>query len=173
MRAGRSLNSDQQPSPFSADGGIPRPMRTLYQITEVPIDPEALRTAVADPASGAVASFVGTTRNSFGGRGVLYLEYEAYAPMAELEMQKVGTEIALRWPTVTGVAIAHRIGRVEIGEVSVAVAVSAPHRREALAACAHGIDRLKATLPVWKREVFTDGSEWRENNEEEDRNEGR
>jgi molybdopterin synthase catalytic subunit len=93
--------------------------------------------------------------------------------MAELEMRRIGTEIAQRWPTITGVAIAHRVGRVEIGEASVAVAISAPHRREALAACAHGIDRLKAALPVWKREVFADGSEWRENAAEEDPNEGR
>ncbi|HYO46755.1 MAG TPA: molybdenum cofactor biosynthesis protein MoaE [Gemmatimonadota bacterium] len=138
-------------------------MRTLYQITEAPIDLEPLRAAVADPTSGAVVTFVGVTRNSFGGRGVQYLEYDAYAPMAELEMRKIGTKIASRWPAVTGVAIAHRVGRVEVGEASVAVAISAPHRRDALAACAHGIDRLKATLPVWKREVFADGSEWREN----------
>jgi len=148
-------------------------MRTLYQITEAPIDLEALRAAVADPASGAIATFAGVTRNSFRGRGVQYLEYEAYAPMAKLEMRKIGTEIALRWPTTTGVAIAHRVGRVEVGEASVAVAISAPHRREAMAACAHGIDRLKATLPVWKREVFTDGSEWRENAAEEGPNQGR
>jgi len=148
-------------------------MRTLYQITEARIDPEALRAAVADPASGAVATFVGMTRNSFRGRGVQYLEYDAYAPMVELEMRKIGTEIASRWPAVTGVAIAHRVGRVEVGEASVAVAISAPHRREALAACAHGIDRLKATLPVWKREVFADGSEWRENAAEEGPNQGR
>jgi molybdopterin synthase catalytic subunit len=148
-------------------------MRTHYQITEDPIDPEALRAAIADPASGAIATFVGVTRNSFQGRRVEYLEYEVYAPMAEREMEKVGTEIATRWPAVTGIAIAHRVGRVEVGEASIAVAVSAPHRREALAACAHAIDRLKATLPVWKKEVFTDGSEWRENVAEEDPSDGR
>lgn len=148
-------------------------MRTLYQITEARIEPEVLRAAVADPTSGAVATFVGVTRNSFGGRGVQYLEYEVYPPMAEVEMQKIGTEIATRWPAVTGIAIAHRVGRVEVGEASVAVAISAPHRREAMAACAHGIDRLKATLPVWKREVFADGSEWRENAAEEGPNQGR
>lgn len=142
-------------------------MRTLYQITDTPLDPEALRAAVADPAAGAVATFVGVTRNSFAGKVVQHLEYEAYAPMAEQEMERIGTEIAGQWPTVTGLAIAHRTGRVEVGEASVAIAVSAPHRREALAACAGAIDRLKATLPVWKKEVFADGSEWRENREEE------
>ena len=142
-------------------------MRTLYQITDTPLDPEALRAAVADPAAGAVATFVGVTRNSFAGKVVQHLEFEAYAPMAEQEMERIGTEIAGQWPTVTGLAIAHRTGRVEVGEASVAIAVSAPHRREALAACAGAIDRLKATLPVWKKEVFADGSEWRENREEE------
>jgi molybdopterin synthase catalytic subunit len=138
-------------------------MHTLYEITDTPIDPEKLRAAIADPGSGAVATFIGVTRNSLAGKEVLHLEYEAYAPMAELEMRGIGTEIAQRWPAVTGIAIAHRVGRVEVGEASVALAVSAPHRGEALAACAHGIERLKATLPVWKKEVFADGSEWREN----------
>ncbi|HET6360437.1 MAG TPA: molybdenum cofactor biosynthesis protein MoaE [Gemmatimonadota bacterium] len=147
-------------------------MRTFYQITDAPIDPEGLRDAIADPASGAIATFVGVTRNSFAGKRVVHLEYEAYGPMAEQEMQRIGMEIAGSWPAVTGVAIAHRIGRVEVGEASVAIAISAPHRREALAACAHGIDRLKATLPVWKKEVFADGSEWRENRGEEEELDG-
>lgn len=143
-------------------------MRTLYQITDHPIGLEALHRAVADPAAGALAWFLGVTRNSFRGRTVDHLEYEAYAPMAEREMARVGTEIATRWPSITGIAIAHRVGRVEVGETSVAIVVSAPHRREALAACALGIERLKADLPVWKKEVFTDGSEWRENEETSD-----
>lgn len=142
-------------------------MHTLYQITDTPLDPETLRAAIADPASGAVATFVGVARNSFAGKEVLYLEYEAYPPMAERQMREIGMEIAKRWPAVTGVAIAHRVGRVEVGEASVALAVSAPHRGEALAACAHGIERLKATLPVWKKEVFADGSVWRENTGED------
>ena len=148
-------------------------MRTLYQITDAALDPEALRSAVADPASGAIATFVGVARNSFAGQVVDHLEYEAYAPMAELEMERIGMEIAERWPMVTGIAIAHRTGRVEVGEASVAIAISAPHRREALAACAQAIDRLKATLPVWKKEVFADGSVWRENREEEELDDGR
>jgi molybdopterin synthase catalytic subunit len=148
-------------------------VRTFYQITDTTLDPEALRTSIADPASGAVATFVGITRNSFAGKAVRHLEYEAYAPMAEQEMERIGTEIAERWPAVTGIAIAHRVGRVEVGEASVAIAISAPHRREALAACAEAIDRLKATLPVWKKEVFADGSEWRENREEEQLDDGR
>ncbi|HJU87504.1 MAG TPA: molybdenum cofactor biosynthesis protein MoaE [Gemmatimonadota bacterium] len=148
-------------------------MRTFYQITDAPLDPEALRAAIADPASGAVAGFVGVTRNSFAGKPVRHLEYEAFVPLAEQEMARIGTEIAGLWPSVTGVAIAHRIGRVEVAEASVAIAITAPHRREALAACAHAIERLKATLPVWKKEVFADGSEWRENREEEELDGGR
>ena len=148
-------------------------MKTLYQITEHPIDPEALRRELADPSAGAVASFLGTTRNSFRGREVRHLEYEAYGPMAERGMRRIGMEIAERWPGVTGIAIAHRVGRVEIGETSVAVVVTAAHRGEALAACAHGIERLKASLPVWKKEVFADGSEWRENAPSEEAVDGR
>lgn len=138
-------------------------MRTFFQISEGPLALEAVAAHVADPGSGALATFCGTTRNSFQGKAVDHLEYEAYGPMAERAMAEIGTDIASRWPSVTGVAIAHRIGRVEPGETSVIVAVSAPHRAEALAACAWGIDRLKKVLPVWKKEVFTDGEVWREN----------
>lgn len=148
-------------------------MKTLYRITDQPIDPEALRREIADPSAGAQATFLGTTRNSFRGREVRHLEYEAYAPMAERVMRRIGMEIAERWPGVIGIAIAHRVGRVEIGETSVAVVVAAPHRAEALAACAHGIERLKASLPVWKKEVFADGSEWRENAPTEEPDDGR
>jgi molybdopterin synthase catalytic subunit len=138
-------------------------MRTRFEITEVPLRPEALIEAVADPSAGAVATFVGVTRNSFQGRLVRHLEYEAYRPMAERALERIGMEIARRWASVTGVAIAHRLGRVEIGEASVVVAVSAPHRADALAACGFGIDLLKRELPVWKREILEGGAVWREN----------
>lgn len=138
-------------------------MRTLFQITEDPLDVDGLVAAVGDPGAGATSVFVGTTRNSFRGKEVRYLEYEAYGPMAERVLADIGMEVANRWPPVRGVAIAHRVGRVEIGEASVVVAVSTPHRADAIAACAWGVDRLKALLPVWKKEVFTDGEVWREN----------
>lgn len=138
-------------------------MRTRFQITDAPLDVEALVAAVRDPGAGATSVFVGTTRNSFRGKEVRYLEYEAYGAMAERVLADIGMEVANRWPPVTGVAIAHRVGRVDIGEASVVVAVSTPHRADAIAACAWGVDRLKALLPVWKKEVFVDGEVWREN----------
>lgn len=138
-------------------------MRTHFEIVEAPLSLETLAARVSDPSAGALAGFVGMTRNSFGGKTVDHLVYDVYTAMAERVLAEIGTEIAIRWPDVTGVAIAHRTGRVEVGEASVIVAVSAPHRREALAACAYGIDRLKAVLPVWKKEVLTDGEVWREN----------
>jgi MoaE-MoaD fusion protein len=138
-------------------------IRTHFQITDTPLDLERLVARVGDPAVGAVATFTGTTRNSFQGKAVSYLEYEAYPPMAERTLAEIGTEVANRWPEIVGLAIEHRVGRLEIGEASVVVVVAAPHRREALAACGYAIDRLKQTLPVWKKEVFADGSVWREN----------
>lgn len=138
-------------------------MRTRFQITDAPLDVAALVAAVGDPGAGATSVFIGTTRNSFRGKEVHYLEYEAYDAMAERVLADIGMEVATRWPPVTGIAIAHRVGRVDIGEASVVVAVSTPHRADAIAACAWGVDRLKALLPVWKKEVFADGEVWREN----------
>lgn len=138
-------------------------MRVHFEITGSPLDLGALVERVRDPAAGAVATFVGTTRNSFGGKEVRHLEYEAYPAMAKRVLEGIGTEVAAEWPAVTGLAVAHRIGRVDVGEPSVVVAVSAPHRREALAACSWAIDRLKEVLPVWKKEVFADGEVWRQN----------
>lgn len=138
-------------------------MRTHFEISEGPLRPDALVAAVSDPSAGAVATFIGTTRNSFQGKRVDHLEYEAYRPLAERALEAIGMEIARRWPAVTGVAIAHRLGRVEVGEASVVVAVSAPHRADALAACASGIERLKRELPVWKKEFLEGGAVWREN----------
>ena len=144
-----------------------------FAFSSTPLTPEHYRESLADAAAGGYASFEGWVRDHNEGRRVRHLEYEAYGPMAERGMRRIGTEIAERWPGVTGIAIAHRVGRVEIGETSVAVVVTAAHRGEALAACAHGIERLKASLPVWKKEVFADGSEWRENAPLEEPDDGR
>jgi MoaE-MoaD fusion protein len=123
------------------------------------IDVAALEAAVADPGAGAIATFVGTTRNENSGRRVLRLEYEAYEPMALNEMRKLALEAVQRWG-ITRAAVTHRVGVVEIGEASVAIAVSAPHRAEAFSACRFLIDRIKEIVPIWKKEHFEGGEIW-------------
>jgi MoaE-MoaD fusion protein len=128
-------------------------------IGRVPVDVEALERAVADPAAGAVVSFVGTTRFENAGRRVIRLEYEAYEPMALSEMRRLAREAGERWPIIR-IAISHRVGLVNIGETSVAIAVSAAHRAEAFEACRFAIDRLKVMVPIWKKEYFEGGEIW-------------
>ncbi len=135
------------------------PGRDITQVTAEPLDLESLTASVRADSSGAVASFVGVVRNEHLGRRVHHLVYEAYPPMAEEEMRRIAVETRSRWP-VDHIAIAHRVGRLEIGEASVIVAVSSPHRREALAACSHIIERIKRSLPVWKKEFSDEGEEW-------------
>jgi molybdopterin synthase catalytic subunit/molybdopterin converting factor small subunit len=124
-----------------------------------PLDVAAVLAEVEDVRAGGIASFVGTVRDESRGRQVLHLEYEAYEEMAE----EVMAELAERLKTEHGlcaVAIAHRVGRVEVGEPSVAIAVSAAHRAAALEACREAIDTLKETVPLWKKEVYEGGEEW-------------
>jgi molybdopterin synthase catalytic subunit len=111
------------------------------------------------PECGAVASFAGVVRNHSQGRATRYLEYEAYESMALKTMQRLGCELAARLP-IDRIAMVHRLGRLEIGETSVAIVVTAAHRRAALEACGAAIDRLKRTVPVWKKEYFEDGEAW-------------
>lgn len=132
----------------------------LYWLTTKPLAEGELTVAVADPEAGGLVVFSGVVRNETGGRRVKFLEYEAHAPMAEAEMHEIGAMVHARWPGVKAVAIAHRIGQLEIGEASVIVAVSAAHRAEAFEACRFAIDRLKATVPIWKKEHFEDGEVW-------------
>ncbi|HWQ68436.1 MAG TPA: molybdenum cofactor biosynthesis protein MoaE [Patescibacteria group bacterium] len=131
----------------------------MFEITDQPLLLEPLVTIVKRSSSGAVATFLGVVREQTRGRQVRYLEYEAYPEMAIPKMREIADEIRRKWE-VDEIAIVHRIGRLQIGEASVAIAVSAPHRREALAACAYAIDRLKEIVPIWKKEVWTDGEEW-------------
>lgn len=131
----------------------------MLEVTDQPLSLEPLVNTVQRPSSGAVATFLGVVREQTRGRQVRYLEYEAYQEMAILKMREITDEIRRKWK-VDEIAMVHRVGRLQIGEASVAIAVSAPHRREALAACAYAIDRLKETVPVWKKEVWTDGEEW-------------
>jgi molybdopterin synthase catalytic subunit len=140
-------------------GGAPASQIGRITIGRAPIDVAALEREVADPAAGAIVSFTGTTRQDNAGRKVLRLEYEAYEPMALSEMRKLASEAIAKWKIVR-IAIAHRVGVVEIGETSVAIAVSAAHRGEAFEACRFAIDRLKEVVPIWKKEHFEGGEVW-------------
>ena len=131
----------------------------MFSISDTPIALDRLLTAVADPDAGAIATFLGTTRRTNRGRNVLKLEYEAYRDMAESELRRIGEEAGERWP-ICRVAIVHRVGAVPLGEASVAIAVSAPHRAEAIHACHFAIDRLKHVAPIWKKEYFEGGEVW-------------
>ena len=132
----------------------------LYGVVEHPLSPDAIAAAVDEPGAGGVVIFSGIVRNETGGRPVKFLEYEGHAPMAEAKMREIGEAVHARWPGVRRVAILHRLGRLEIGEPSVLIAVSAAHRGEAFEACRHAIDTLKRTVPVWKKEHFEDGEVW-------------
>jgi molybdopterin synthase catalytic subunit len=134
-------------------------MKSFFRVVEDDIDSDALLRDVGDPAAGGTTLFVGTTRNENEGRVVERLEYEAYEAMAVEEMRRIGDEIARRWQVVA-VSMVHRVGVVPVGQASVAVAVSAGHREEAFAACRFGIDTLKATVPIWKKEYYQGGEHW-------------
>lgn len=136
----------------------------LFELTQQPLDARRLEAAVARSGAGAICTFTGVVRDSSRGRQTLKLEYEAYAGMAEARMRAIATEIGEKWPEAR-VAMAHRTGVLEIGEASVVVSVSSPHRAEAIAACKWGIDRLKETVPVWKKEFFAGGEVWIEGDE--------
>jgi len=131
----------------------------MFAIVEDPIDAARVSAAVADPTSGAIVTFIGTTRDHNDGRAVTRLEYEAYPEMALAEMRKIADTARQRWP-IAKIAIVHRIGVVPIGEASVVIAVSAAHRAPAFAACHFAIDRLKEVVPIWKKEHFDGGEVW-------------
>ena len=123
---------------------------------------------VSDPSTGAISAFIGTTRNEFEGKKVLRLDYEAYTPMAEKKMVQLCDEIRSKWPTkIHNIAIHHRLGKVDPTEASVVIAITSAHRKESLDAVQYAIDKLKATVPIWKKEVYTEGVEakWKENKE--------
>ena len=138
---------------------IPPVSGGAFRLTDDPIDLSGLLAEVADERAGAVATFLGTTRVHSRGRSVLHLEYEAYAGMAEQVMEEIAAGLLARYD-LCRVAMIHRVGRVGIGETSVAIAVSAPHRADALAACRDAIDTLKLEVPLWKKEVYEGGEEW-------------
>lgn len=133
--------------------------RILCKLTQHTIDLRELTEFVADPGAGAMTTFVGTTRNTNDGRQVIRLEYESYPDMAEKEMSTIATEVLTRWPIVK-IAMIHRLGRVDIGEASVAIAVSSGHRHAAFEACHYAINQLKETVPIWKKELYEGGELW-------------
>jgi len=138
---------------------IPPVSGGAFRITEDPLDLGAAVAEVSSDEAGAVATFVGTVRSRSRERDVLHLEYEAFEEMAEPMLERLAAELKAKF-ALSGVAIHHRIGRVEIGEPSVVIAVSAPHRAAALEACREAIDTLKETIPLWKKEFYAGGEEW-------------
>jgi molybdopterin synthase catalytic subunit len=131
----------------------------LFDLTHEPIDPARVLAAVRGPERGAVILFAGDVRSRNEGRRVLFLEYEAYEPMARRALAAIGEGLAARFPGVV-VAIVHRLGRLEVGETSVAIAVAAPRRADAYAASREAIERLKREVPIWKKEHFEGGEVW-------------
>ena len=138
---------------------IPPVSGGAFRLTTEPISLEAVVAEVADERAGAIATFVGTARRESRGRTVEHLDYEAYAGMAETVMADLAETLREKYD-LCAVAISHRVGRVAVGEASVAVAVSAAHRQDALSACREAIDTLKDTVPLWKKEVYEGGEEW-------------
>ncbi len=128
-------------------------------LSDQPLDVDEAVARVTGPGRGGIVTFVGAVRDNARGREIRHLEYEAYPEMAEREMQKIADEAAHRWPGV-GVSIGHRAGLLQVGDVAVVVAAAAPHRAEAFEACRFAIDTLKQTVPIWKKEVATDGESW-------------
>jgi molybdopterin synthase catalytic subunit len=131
----------------------------MVELTDRALEPAALAGRLRTPRDGATVIFVGTVRDQARGHQVIRLDYEAFAPMALEQMRSIEREVRARWP-ITDVALVHRTGSLRIGEASVLVAVTAPHRKEAFDACQHGIDTLKATVPIWKKEYYIEGEAW-------------
>jgi molybdopterin synthase catalytic subunit len=132
----------------------------MIRLTREAIDFAALTEAVRQPGCGAVVTFLGTVRDLTDDRVTVFLDYEAFGPLAERTMQQIEAEVRERWP-IGDIMMVHRLGHLTVGEVSVAVAVSCPHRAQAFEACRYAIDRIKAIVPIWKKENWVDGrSEW-------------
>ncbi len=128
-------------------------------LVDRPLDVSAVLASVRGPDVGGIVIFLGTVRDHARGREIRHLEYEAYPEMAERELERIADEAAQRWPGAR-VAVAHRVGHLEIGDLAVVIAAAAPHRAEAFAACRYTIDTLKERVPIWKKEIATDGEYW-------------
>jgi molybdopterin synthase catalytic subunit len=136
-------------------------LEDVFRLAREPIRPAEIVESLKAPEDGAVVAFDGFVRNTFKGRKTLHLEYEAYEPMAYAKMREIATDIRSQFP-IHRMAIVHRLGRLEIGETSVLIAVSSPHRAAAFDACRFAIDALKYSVPIWKKEFFADGAVWAE-----------
>jgi molybdopterin synthase catalytic subunit len=135
-------------------------LERLFQIVDCPIVADEVIRRVEDPGNGAICVFYGVVRDhALSGKATRFLDYEAYAEMAEAKMAEIAEEIRERWG-IDRVAMTHRVGRLGIGEPSVVIAVGTPHRKQAFEACEYAIDRLKEVVPVWKKEIGPDGDEW-------------
>ena len=150
---------DQQLAEGDEVALIPPVSGGAFRLTHGPVNLTSVVVEVVDEQAGAIATFLGTVRARSRGRGVIALEYEAYEEMAEDVMAAIADELQERYE-LCKVAMSHRLGRVEVGETSVAIAVSAPHRQDALAACADAIEALKFRVPLWKKELYVGGEEW-------------
>jgi molybdopterin synthase catalytic subunit len=131
----------------------------MFRVTNTAIGLNELVAYVADPEAGAIATFIGTTRNNNEGRKVIALDYDGYPEMAEKELARIGADAGAKWP-ICRMAIVHRLGPVQITEASVIIAVSAGHREAAFAACRFAIEEIKKTVPIWKKEVYEGGEVW-------------
>ncbi|AIQ28269.1 MULTISPECIES: molybdenum cofactor biosynthesis protein MoaE [Paenibacillus] len=131
----------------------------LFEITDNPIQPQAVSDKVLRREAGAVTLFIGTVRELTQGKRTLYLEYEAYPLMALTQLERIGQEVRERWPD-TRVAVTHRVGKLEIMDIAVVIAVSSPHRKAAYEANEYVIDRIKQIVPIWKKETGEDGKAW-------------
>lgn len=134
-------------------------MDKYFWITTEPIDLQSVIRKVVRPEAGAISTFTGIVREFTKGKRTLYLEYQAYVPMAETQLAQIGKEITEKWGDVK-TAIVHRIGHLDISDIAVAIAVSTPHREDAFAASRYAIERIKEIVPIWKKEHWEDGSKW-------------
>lgn len=136
----------------------------MIEVTEKPLNPEHITNLVRRDSHGAIVIFLGTVRDNSLGKKVLFLQYEAYREMAEKKLREITDEIKKRWG-LDQVAISHRIGHMNVGEISLVIAIGSPHRKEAFAACEYAVDRIKQIVPIWKKETFEDGECWVEKEE--------
>jgi MoaE-MoaD fusion protein len=160
VQADRALRPGDELCLFPPVSGGSGPSADLVELTDAPLSEPALVAAVEDGGAGAIVLFSGVVRDQTGGRRVKFLEYEAHAPMAVAKMREIASAARQRFPGIRKLAIVHRIGRLEIGESSVLIAVATAHRGEAFEACRFAIDTLKETVPIWKKEYFEDGEVW-------------